>query len=166
VAALGTSSTTAAAQVTAFGTAAAAATAQLGATGAAGGAATVAGGTAAATGAGGLFSWLGGLLGFARGGIVPSAAGGWALPSLGSGGVLARLHSQEMVLPANISQMLMSLPGRGGGGTVNYSPSIDARGSQLTAAQFSSLLRANHSELTGLANNAYRNGWRPGRAYG
>jgi hypothetical protein len=98
---------------------------------------------------------------------VPSAAGGWALPSLGSGGVLARLHSQEMVLPANISQMLMGLPGRGGGGaTVNYSPSIDARGSQMTAAQFSSLLRANHGELTGLANNAYRNGWRPGRAYG
>jgi hypothetical protein len=166
VAALGTSSTTAAAQVTAFGTAAAAATASLSGTagaGAAGSAVGVAGDAAgAASGGGGLFSWLGGLLGFARGGIVPSAAGGWALPSLGPGGVLARLHSQEMVLPANISTMLQSAAsGRGGLGNASFSTNIDARGSTLTSAQFSSLLSRHHSELAGLAANAYRNGWRP-----
>ena len=60
---------------------------------------------------GGLFSgpiWaaFGSIFGFARGGIVPSAAGGWSVPSLGTGGTLANLHSNEMVLPANISQGL------------------------------------------------------------
>ena len=48
---------------------------------AAGGLGEAAGAAAAgsAAGGGGLFSWLGGLFAFARGGIVPSAAGGWAL---------------------------------------------------------------------------------------
>ena len=92
---------------------------------------------------------------------MPSAEGGWALPSLGPGGVLARLHSQEMVLPANISQMLQSMARGGGTGTVNYSPNIDARGSTMTTAQFNSLLTRSHSELSGLAANAHRNGWRP-----
>jgi hypothetical protein len=163
---LGTASTTAAAQVTAFGAAAAAATAQLGAGGAVGGAgaaASAAGGAAsAASSSGGFFGWLGSLLAFQRGGIVPSAEGGWALPSLGPGGVLARLHSQEMVLPANISQMLQGMAGgRGGPGTANFSTSIDARGSTLSSAQFSALLARHHSELGGLARNAVRNGWRP-----
>jgi hypothetical protein len=163
IAALGTASTSAAAEVTAFGTAAAA-TAQLGAGGgvaAAGGVAGAAGG--AASGGGGLFGWIGGLLGFARGGIVPSAEGGWALPSLGPGGVLAKLHSQEMVLPANISMMLQGMAGRSGGGAGNhsFSTNIDARGSQMTAAQFNSMLQRSHSELSGMVSNAYRNGWRP-----
>jgi hypothetical protein len=161
IAALGTASSSAAAEVAAFGTAAAAATARLGAGGVAGGAGAAAGVAGAASGGGGFFGWLGGLLGFAHGGIVPSAQGGWALPALGPGGVLARLHSQEMVLPANISQMLQGMARGGGSGTVNYSPTIDARGSQMTTAQFNSLLTRSHSELSGLARNAVRNGWRP-----
>jgi hypothetical protein len=166
-AALGTASTTAAAQVTAFGTAAAAATAQLAATDGVSTGAGVAGAAApaaAGAGGGGLFSWIGGLLGFARGGIVPSAAGGWALPSLGSGGILAKLHSNEMVLPAGLSQFIQSAAaaGRGGGlGNATLTNNIDARGSQLTAAQFNSMLARSHSELSGMIGNAYRNGWRP-----
>src|SRR5271166_1706104 len=58
---------------------------------------------------GGLFKGIGSLLGFERGGIVPSAQGGWAVPSLGPGGVLAQLHSNEMVLPASISQGLQNM---------------------------------------------------------
>src|SRR5215469_14577701 len=58
---------------------------------------------------GSLFKGFGALFGFERGGIVPSAHGGWAVPSLGPGGVLAQLHSNEMVLPANISQGLQSI---------------------------------------------------------
>src|SRR4029077_11318125 len=41
---------------------------------------------------GGLFEGITTLFGFQRGGIVPSAQGGWAVPSLGPGGVLAQLH--------------------------------------------------------------------------
>ena len=67
---------------------------------------------------GGLFGWLGGLLGFAHGGIVPggivpSAAGGWALPGF-AGATPALLHSREMVLPADISQGLQDMIGGGG----------------------------------------------------
>lgn len=70
---------------------------------------------------------------FDKGGIVPSAAGGWVVPALGSGGTLAMLHSQEMVLPAGISQGLQNLVAGGGGATVNLSVSaIDAR----SVAQF------------------------------
>src|SRR6516165_11311654 len=52
---------------------------------------------------GSLFKGIGTLFGFEHGGIVPSAQGGWAVPNLGPRGVLAQLHSNEMVLPANIS---------------------------------------------------------------
>jgi hypothetical protein len=86
-----------------------------------------AGGTALATGAGaaadlggaatggGIFSWLGGLLAFGRGGIVPSAARGWALPSF-AGARPALLHGSEMVLPANISEGLQGMIAQGGAG--------------------------------------------------
>jgi hypothetical protein len=81
--------------------------------------ASLAGGGAAAAGAaaggGGLFSWAGGLLGFARGGIVPSAAGGWVVPNFG-GATPALLHAREMVLPADISQGLQGMIAGGGGG--------------------------------------------------
>jgi hypothetical protein len=92
------------------------------------GAAAVSGGSAAASGlgsaagaaaaggaagGGGLFSWVGGLLGFSRGGVVPSAAGGWALPNF-SGAQPALLHAREMVLPAPISEGLQSMIGQGG----------------------------------------------------
>lgn len=68
-----------------------------------------------------LFAPIGTLLGFAKGGIVPSAAGGWALPSF-SGGIMAQLHSNEMVLPSGISQGLQGMIANGGGGhTINMS---------------------------------------------
>jgi hypothetical protein len=188
ITALGTSSTDAAAAVTAFGQAAAAATASLEASS---GEQDFSGGISGASG-GGLFSALGGLFGggatasiggaaalssgraaddamamallaFRGGGIVPSAQGSWRVPSLGSGGILAKLHSQEMVLAANISNMVQSMAASGGGrpGNASFSTNIDARGSTLTSAQFSSLLSRHDSELAGLAANAYRNGWRP-----
>jgi hypothetical protein len=82
------------------------------AVGAAGGAATV------TSGAGGIFSFLSGaagLLGFARGGIVPSAAGGWARPSF-AGATPAMLHSREMVLPSHIAGWIEQASSRGAGG--------------------------------------------------
>src|SRR6185312_352883 len=92
------------------------------------GAAAVSGGSAAISGlggaagaaaagsaaGGGFFSWLGGLFAFAEGGIVPSAAGGWALPNF-AGATPALLHAREMVLPAPISEGLQQMIGSGGG---------------------------------------------------
>jgi hypothetical protein len=71
---------------------------------------------------GALFGGIGKLFGFehggivpsAQGGIVPSAQGGWMVPSMGAGGVLAQLHSNEMVLPSNISSELQNMIGSGG----------------------------------------------------
>ncbi|HZU88506.1 MAG TPA: hypothetical protein VE993_04545 [Stellaceae bacterium] len=57
------------------------------------------------------FGWIGSF--FHQGGIVPSAAGGWALPSF-AGATPAMLHSREMVLPADLSQGLQAMI-RGGG---------------------------------------------------
>jgi len=112
--ALGASTTALAALTTALTGATAA-----GATGA--GASLAGGATAAgaAAGGGGLFSWVGGLLGFARGGIVPSAAGGWALPNF-AGSTPALLHAREMVLPADISQGLQGMIASGGAGDAHF----------------------------------------------
>lgn len=74
-----------------------------------------AGAAAAGAGGGGFFSWVGGLFGFAKGGIVPSAAGGWALPNF-AGATPALLHAREMVLPAPISEGLQEMIGRGASG--------------------------------------------------
>jgi hypothetical protein len=62
-----------------------------------------------------LFGALGGLLAFAGGGVVPSAAGGWALPNF-PGARPALLHAREMVLPAPISEGLQNMIGQGGAG--------------------------------------------------
>jgi hypothetical protein len=67
---------------------------------------------------GGLFSALGGFLSFAGGGIVPSAAGGWALPNF-LGARPALLHAREMVLPAPISEGLQQIIAQGGGGNMH-----------------------------------------------
>jgi hypothetical protein len=80
------------------------------------GGATAAG---AAAGGGGLFSWLGGLFSFDRGGIVPSAAGGWALPNF-AGVTPALLHAKEMVLPADLSQGLQGMIASGGAGDAHF----------------------------------------------
>ena len=102
----------------ALGTAAAASGA--GALGSIGSAVQLAGGTAAlgsaTVGSGGILGFLGGLVAFDRGGIVPSAAGGWALPSF-PGARPALLHGREMVLPAPISDGLQRLIAAGGGAT-------------------------------------------------
>jgi len=55
---------------------------------------------------------------YALGGIVPSAAGGWALPHF-SGMQPAMLHGGEMVLPKHISEGLQSMIGSGGSGDLN-----------------------------------------------
>jgi hypothetical protein len=94
-------------------------TGTLGATTATSGASTLAA-TGAATAAssasgGGLFGLLGGLFAFARGGIVPSAAGGWVLPNF-AGMTPALLHAREMVLPASISEGLQGMIAAGAAG--------------------------------------------------
>jgi hypothetical protein len=89
---------------------------------AASGLASLAGGattTGAAAGGGGFFSWLGGLFSFAGGGIVPSAAGGWALPNF-AGATPALLHARAMVLPADISQGLQGMIAGGGAGDAHF----------------------------------------------
>ena len=125
------------------------------------------GGAASAAGGGGLFGWLGSLFGgssglpsaaallaFGKGGIVPSAAGGWAVPSLGAGGVLAQLHSKEMVLPAPISQGLQDMIGGGAGAgtTVHFHiNAVDARGVER-------FFKSNGPALVAGINHATRNG--------
>jgi hypothetical protein len=56
---------------------------------------------------------LGSLFAFKGGGIVPSAAGGWALPNF-PGTTPALLHAREMVLPGPISEGLQSMIAQGG----------------------------------------------------
>jgi hypothetical protein len=56
-----------------------------------------------------------GVPGFRYGGIVPSAAGGWALPNF-SGMRPAMLHGGEMVLPQDLRAKIEGLPSGGGGG--------------------------------------------------
>jgi hypothetical protein len=88
-----------------------------GGAGALGSAASLAGGTAqlgSAAAGGSFLDFLGGLFSFAGGGIVPSAAGGWALPNF-PGARPALLHAREMVLPAPISEGLQRMIGEGGG---------------------------------------------------
>ncbi|HZT87385.1 MAG TPA: hypothetical protein VFA12_05400 [Stellaceae bacterium] len=107
------------------------------------GAATAGGGAIAggAVGAGGLVD----LLAFAGGGIVPSAAGGWALPSF-AGTTPALLHGREMVLPADISQGLQEMIGggrAGAGDTHVHIHAIDSRsGAQFVMTQAHNIARA------------------------
>jgi hypothetical protein len=109
---------------------------------------------------GSLFKGIGTLFGFEHGGIVPSAQGGWAVPSLGPGGVFAQLHSNEMVLPANISQGLQNLiaapngANASGGGPVVVNFGVSAMDSQDVARFF----RSNGSALVAAINTAMRNG--------
>jgi hypothetical protein len=90
---------------------ASAATSGAGALGAAGAGAEL----SSAAGGGGFLGLLGSLFAFARGGIVPSAARGWALPNF-PGATPALLHAREMVLPAPLSEGLQSMIAQGGGG--------------------------------------------------
>jgi hypothetical protein len=119
------------------------------------GAGSAAGEAAGASGGGGLFGWLGALLAFGQGGIVPSAAGGWAVPPLSSGGILARLHSNEMVLPANISQGLQDVIGGGAGaGTTTHNWHVSA----VDAAGVAKFFKSNAPALVAAVNHGTRNG--------
>jgi LAS superfamily LD-carboxypeptidase LdcB len=103
--------TMAAATTTAMGTMAASTTAAMATM-----AAAVAGGQAVQSGA----AVADVFVPFAKGGIVPSAAAGWALPSF-AGAQPALLHSKEMVLPAHISEGLQGAISKGGlGGGVTF----------------------------------------------
>jgi hypothetical protein len=99
---------------------------------------------------------LGAPFGFEHGGIVPSAAGGWSVPQLGPGGVLANLHSNEMVLPANISQGLQGAIAGGGIGGGGHTFNIGV--SALDAGSVSRLFMSNGSTLVAALNKAIRNG--------
>ena len=92
---------------------------------------------------------------------MPSAKGGWAVPSLGPGGVLAQLHSNEMVLPATISQGLQAMMaassstnGSGGGSGGSVIVNISAIDSQDVKRFFHS----NGNLLVAALNRATRNG--------
>jgi hypothetical protein len=92
------------------------------------------------------------LFSFEHGGIVPSAQGGWMVPSTS----LAMLHTNEMVLPADISQGLQTMiAGSGGaGGGANVMFNVSAMDSQSVAKFFQS----NGSLLVSAINRAMRNG--------
>jgi len=109
----------------------------------------------------GIFKGISTLFGFQQGGIVPSAQGGWAVPSLGAGGVLAQLHSNEMVLPANISQglqaMLTAPPGANGSGD-GGSGSVIVNVSAIDSQDVKRFFHSNGSLLVAALNKATRNG--------
>jgi hypothetical protein len=109
-------------------------------------------------------------LGFARGGIVPSAAGG--MVAGGVGGTLAILHPREMVLPAHLSegvQRMINGPNSGGNSSnanINYNPTVNVAsrgrgGTGMTRAEFSQMLSTHSGGLLGEARNMARSGWRP-----
>jgi hypothetical protein len=110
---------------------------------------------------GGLFKGIGSLFAFERGGIVPSAQGGWAVPSLGPGGILAQLHSNEMVLPANISQGLQSMlatPADAGGTGGTASSPVIVNVSAIDSQDVKRFFQSNGSLLVAALNKAMRNG--------
>ena len=102
---------------------------------------------------GALFKGLGSLFMFSQGGIVPSAAGGWVVPSFASGGILSMLHENEMVLPSDLSTGISNAiqgGGFGGGHTFNIS-AVDAN-------SVARLFMSNGSALVQALNGATRNG--------
>ena len=190
--ALGTASTTAAAQVTAFGTAISGATAALTGHAAVTGVSSTALGTntvattvnttattanSAAESAGTGGGLLGGLFerdrqgafvpaGFEHGGIVPSAAGGWVVPSGGAGrharaAALARdgLAGEPVAIRAGRRGGLWP----GGVDNVNftYAPTMNGAGPFATRAQAETFFRQHGDIMVGQARNLIRNGWRP-----
>ena len=86
-----------------------------------------------------------------KGGIMPSAAGGWVVPSFAEGGVLSMLHRNEMVLPSHISQFVQDAASRGGaGGGHTFNMNISAWDSR-------DVMRAG-PQLVASLNRAMRNG--------
>ena len=110
---------------------------------------------------GNLFEGIGTLFAFQQGGIVPSAQGGWAVPSLGPGGVLAQLHSNEMVLPANISQGLQAIlagPSVANGNGVGGGGSVVVNISAIDSQDVKRFFHSNGNLLVSALNRATRNG--------
>ncbi len=100
---------------------------------------------------GSLFKGIGSLFCFGRGGVVPSAAGGWMVPNTS----LAMLHANEMVLPANISEGLQGMLASGGSPpSVNATFAVSAIDSQSVATFF----KNNGATLVAALNQAMRNG--------
>lgn len=109
---------------------------------------------------------------YASGGIVPSAAGGMVVG--GTGGSLAILHAQEMVLPAPLSRGLQEMIARGNSSgssintntSLNYSPTINTSsrgrgGTGMSRADFQQMMALHSSSFLGEARNMVRSGWRP-----
>jgi hypothetical protein len=106
---------------------------------------------------------FGGIVRAAGGMIVPSAAGGWALPgSFGSDRVLSALTPGEMVLPRQISGALQAAVAGGGigGGTHQYSINVSAIDSR-SGAQF---LMGHADAIAAAMSSARRNFSSSGRA--
>jgi hypothetical protein len=90
---------------------------------------------------------------------VPSAAGGWVVPSFANGGILSVLHTNEMVLPASLSSFVQQSAaaysgGGAGGGPVIHNWNIAA----VDAAGVAKFLRQNGPALVAALNSATRNG--------
>jgi hypothetical protein len=103
---------------------------------------------------GSLFKGIGTLFGFEHGGIVPSAQGGWMVPSAS----LAMLHANEMVLPANISQGLQSMIVGGGNGSSGAAANVMFNVSAIDGQSVAKFFQSNGSILVAAINRAMRNG--------
>jgi hypothetical protein len=114
----------------------------------------------AAFGGGGFLPWLGGLARgllpaapalawIEKGGIVPSAAQGWVVPSFQEGGILSMLHKNEMVLPAHISNWVQNAAA---GGQAGHTFNLN-----ISAWDAKSVMNAGPSLVAAL-NAAMRNG--------
>lgn len=120
----------------------------------------------AAGSAGGLLGGvktIGGWLGFAKGGVVPAAAGGWVVPaaaggwslppSFGSDRVMAALTPGEMVLPTHLSDGLQQMIGAGPGGDFHahfHGPS--------DAPQMARFFRNNRRHIVDAVRGAFHSG--------
>jgi hypothetical protein len=98
-----------------------------------------------------------GVLALSRGGIVPSAAGGWSVPNVGSGGTLAQLHTDEMVLPADLSKGIQSAFSGGGSGA-SSSTVHNWNISAVDGASVSKFFKSNGPALVAAINQATRQG--------
>jgi hypothetical protein len=100
-----------------------------------------------------LFKGIGSLFAFEHGGIVPSAQGGWMVPSTS----LAMLHANEMVLPADISQGLQGMIAGGGNGSANGG-NVMFNVSAIDGQSVAKFFQSNGSLLVAAINRAMRNG--------
>jgi hypothetical protein len=106
---------------------------------------------------------VGSIFGFARGGIVPSAAGGMIV---GPGhGTLAMLHPREMVLPANISSGLQRMVGSATGPTASHNINVNYHVNALDARGVRSLLQEHGDTISNILQRSLRNSPRGGSGF-